>query len=230
MGAGQQQNQMNMTNTTLNFTVGSNLDLESISDKFLNNLCSELMGYTESQDMILSHPKKDDIPVQVDPGDRYFVSLQQGNAKVSFETRVIEVLTSPYPHLHTTYPDVIRTGSFRKDNRVPAPQTEMHLVLDSGETYLPISICNISVSGARLVSERLLGTINSQFQIDIQAGVGQPPVRVGCMIRHIQETTEHGLPSFHHGVEFIGMDAEVQLFLWKFFQASLSMHQQKASD
>ncbi len=219
-----------MTDTTINFAVGSNLELESTTDEFLNNLHSEIIGYTESQGLILSHPRKDDIPVQVDPGDKFYVSLQQDDANVSFETRVIEVQTAPYPHLYTTYPDTIRTGLLRKSNRVPAPPTEMHLVMESGETNLPISMRNISVSGARLVSEQRLGAVNSQFQIDIQAGAGQPRVRVGCMIRHVQEVTEKNRPSFHHGVEFIGMDAEVQLFLWKFVQTGISMQQQAAVD
>jgi len=40
------------------------------------------------------------------------------------------------------------------------------------------------------------------------------------MIRHILDITNKNHPMFHHGVEFIGMDAEVQLSLWRFVQES----------
>jgi len=219
-----------MTDTILNLTVGSTLELESKTDDILKNLHSELIGHAQNQSIILTHPKKDNIPVQVDVGDRFFVSLKQGDAYVTFETEVVAVLNSPYPHLHATYPEDIRTGSLRKNNRVPAAPANMHLVMDEDEPNPPISIQNISCSGACLASEKRLGEVNNQFQIDLQAGVGHSPVRVGCMIRYVRKVTGKDQPMFHHGVEFIGMDAEVQLFLWKFVQESISIQQQASSD
>ncbi len=219
-----------MTETSLIIIVGSTLELESTADDILNNLHTEFIGYTQNRELILSHPRIDNIPVQVAAGDIFFASLKQGEADVSFETRVIAVINTPGPHLHTTYPDAIRTGSLRKSNRITPAPADVHLILDDGETNHSISIRNISVSGACLVAEQSLGMVNNQFQIEIHAKAGEPPVRVDCMIRHIQEMTETEHSIFHHGVEFIGMDAEVQLFLWKLVQKSSAMQQQKPGD
>lgn len=219
-----------MTETILNLTVGATLELESTTDDILKNLYSELIGYTHNQSMILSHPKKDNIPVQVDAGDRFYVSMKQSDANVTFETEVIAVLNTPYPHIHTSYPEEIRTGSLRKSNRVPVSPADIRLVMDKDEPETPISILNISVSGARLVSEKRLGVVDNQLQIDIRAGAGHPPVRVSCMIIYVQEMRENNHPIYHHGVEFIGMDAETQLFLWKFVQGSNSTQQQAPTD
>ena len=212
-----------MTDTILNLAVGSTLELESVTNNILKNLHSELIGHAQNQSIILSHPKKDNIPVQVDVGDRFFVSLKQGDADLTFETEVVAVLNSPYPHIHATYPEEIRTGSHRKNNRISAAPANMHMVMDEDEPNPSISILDISCSGACLVSEKRLGVVDNQFQIDLQAGVGHSPVRVGCMIRYVRKATENNHPIFHHGVEFIGMDAEVQLVLWKFVQKSTAM-------
>lgn len=212
-----------MTDTILNLTIGTTLELESTTDDFLRNLHSELIGYAQNQSIILTHPRKDNVLVQVDAGDRFYVSLKHGDADITFETEVIAVLDSPYPHLHTSFPKETRTGPLRESNRVPAAPVDVHLILDNDEPDIPISITNISVSGASLVSEKPLGVVDDQFLINIQAKAGQPPVEVDCMIRYVRDMSKKNHPMFHHGVEFIGMDAEVQLFLWKFVQESTSI-------
>jgi Flagellar protein YcgR/PilZ domain len=215
-----------MTDIALNLAVGSQLELEFLSDDNLKNLHSELIGYAQDQSIILTHPKKDNIPVQVNLGDRFIVSLKQGDANATFETEVVAVLNSPYPHVHATYPENIRSGSLRKSNRIPAHPANVRLSMENNNEVTPISIFDISCAGACLVADRRLGMMDDQFQIEIQAGTGQAHTSVGCMIRYIREVIEDSHSRFHHGVVFIGMDAEAQLFLWKFVQESVSMQRQ----
>lgn len=215
-----------MTDTELNLAVGSQLELEFLSDDSLKNLYSELIGYAPNQGIILTHPKKDNIPVQVNQGDRFIVNLKQGNADFTFETEVVAVLNSPYPHIHTTYPENVRPGSLRKTNRIPAAPAKVQLSMQDDNNGHAISIIDISCSGACLVADKRLGVMDDQFQIDIQATTEQAKISVTCMIRYIREVSAHGTPKFHHGVVFIGMDAEAQLFLWKFVQESVSMQRQ----
>lgn len=215
-----------MSDITLDLAVGSTLELEFTSSNNLKNLHSELIGYAQNQSIILTHPKKDNIPVQVNPGDRFIVSLKQGDADVTFETEVVAVLNSPYPHIHATYPEKIRSGTLRKSNRIPAAPTNVRLLMENDSCVTPISIVDISCAGACLVADKRLGVMDDQFQIEIQDMVGQDWTNVGCMIRYIREVIENGNSTFHHGVVFIGMDAEVQLFLWKFVQESVSMQRQ----
>ncbi len=212
-----------MTDITLNLTVGSTLELESTTNEILNGLHSELIGYTGNQNLILSYPQKDDAPVQIDTGDQFFASVGQGDDQVSFEIKVVAVSNTPQPHLQTTYPEQIRQGALRKSNRVvPAPVT-IHLLSGDEVADTAISIMNISVSGACLKSEQQLGGVDTILEIGVQTGAEQSPVNVSCMIRHVHETVEDNMPIIHHGVEFIGMDAEVQLFLWKFVQESIAL-------
>ena len=215
-----------MTDITLNLAVGSTLELESMSDDVLKNLYSELIGYAQNQGIILAHPRKDNIPVQVDVGDKFIVCLKQDDADVSFETEVVAVLNSPYPHIHTTHPGNIRTGSFRKSNRVPAAPANIRLVTEDGSSNVSVSIFDISCAGACLVADKRLGVVDDQFQIEIQAGAGQDRASISCMVRYVREIKEDNHSGFNHGVVFIGMDAETQLFLWKFVQESVSMQRQ----
>ncbi len=209
-----------MTNNLLDLTIGAILELESTNDDFLGELQSEIIDYTPDQSLTMTHPNKDSVLAQVDTGDSFFVCLKHGDTNVSFETEVVAVITTPHPQILTTYPKEVRTGSLRKSNRVPAAPVNVHLITDNEEPDIPISIVNISVSGACLVSEKQLGVVNNYVQIDILTDTGQPTVKVSCMIRHVRDMSSDNHPTFHHGVEFIGMDAEVQLFLWKFVQES----------
>jgi len=213
-----------MTDNPLNLTVGSELELDSLTDDVLNNLFSELIGYTQGQSLIISHPKKDDIPVQINSGDKFIVSMKQGDTDICFETEVVAVLNTPYLHLHTTSPANIRTGTPRKSNRVTAAPANIQLVMDGDIDNSPISILNVSCSGACLLADRRLGKVDDQFQIEFQARVGQSNVNFTCMIRYVHETHKDNHPVFNHGVVFIGMDAEEQLFLWKYFQESVPIH------
>jgi len=214
---------MDMTDIILNLAVGSTLELESSTHEILTGLQSDLIAYTRNHNLILSHPLKDDTPVQVDTGDRFFASMEQDDDQVSFEIEVVSVSTTPQPHLRTTYPEQVRKGTLRKSNRVAPSPVNVHLVQGDGVPDTPVSIMNISVSGACLTSEQQLGVVDTIFQIEVQTGTEQSPVLVSCMIRHVHEAVEDNVPTFHHGVEFIGMDAEVQLFLWKFVQESIAL-------
>jgi len=97
-----------MKDTLLNLTIGAILELERITDGVPVDLQSELIGYTKNQSIILTHPIKDNTPVQIDIGDGFFISLKQSDSDITFKTEVVAVLNSPYPHLHTTYPKEIR--------------------------------------------------------------------------------------------------------------------------
>ncbi len=214
-----------MNESLLDLVIGAELELDSSSNLVLNNLHSELIGYSHGQDLIIAHPKKDDIPVQINPGERFIVNIKQDEEDVCFETEVLAILNEPYPHLHISYPENIRSGSLRKSSRVPAAQANIHLVVDGDIDSTPISIMNVSTAGACLVANRRLGTIDDMFQINFETEDGEPGFTYTCMIRyvHAAHKTEDHPPMFDHGVVFIGMDAEAQLFLWKYFQKSAAM-------
>jgi hypothetical protein len=184
---------------------------------------AELVGYTHGQGLIISHPQKDGIPVQVNPGERFIICMQQGVDDICFETDVLSILDTPYPHIHTTYPANIRSGSIRKSSRVPAAPANLQLIIDGNIDNTNISILDVSCSGACLIAERQLGSVNDMFQINLQTEDGGPGVDLTCMIRHVHETTHENQSRFSHGVLFIGMDAEAQLSLWKYFQKSSAL-------
>ncbi len=214
-----------MNENLLNLVVGAELELDSSSNVVLNNLQSELIGYTHGHGLIISHPTKNEIPVQVNSGERFIVSIKQGDEDVCFETEVIAALSEPYPHLHTTYPDNIRSGSLRKSSRVPAAPSNIHLVVDGDIDSTPISFLNVSTAGACLVSDRRLGAVDDLFQINFETEDSESDYTFTCMIRYVHEVHQDEELTFHHGVVFIGMDAEAQLFLWKYFQTSVAMQQ-----
>lgn len=212
-----------MTENLLKLVIGAELELDSLADVVLNNLHSELLGYNHNQNLLISHPKKDGIPVQIDPGEKFIVSIKQDGEDVCFETEVVALMMEPYPHLHTTYPVSIRSGSIRKSNRVPAAPARIRLISDEADDETILSIMNVSCAGACLLADRRLGAVDDMFQIDLQKEDGKSEAALTCMIRYVHETHKDQQPMFSHGVVFIGMDAEEQLFIWKYFQESAAL-------
>ena len=213
-----------MTDNLLNLAIGCELKLDSISDVALNNLHSELIGYTQGESLIISHPKKDNLPIQIHPGEKFMVGVQQGSDDISFETEVKAVVSEPYPHLHTTYPVNVRSGSVRKSTRVDAAPTQIRLINEDGSINpAPISFLNVSTSGACLVADKKLGEVDDIFEIEFLDRDGNPDFNFTCMIRYAHKSHKENHPVYSHGVVFIGMDAETQLFLWKYFQESAAI-------
>jgi hypothetical protein len=211
-----------MTEYSLKLTIGAELELNSLSDVTMDNLHSELINYSKDENLIISHPQKDQIPVNINSGERFIVEIKQGEVTVCFETEVIAILSEPYPQLLTSYPAKVREGSIRKSSRVPAAPANIQLTED-GVNETKISFLNISCSGACLVADRKLGMVNDIFQINFQTIDGKSAFTYSCMIRYVHEKFINKQQLFNHGVVFIGMDAEAQLFLWKFFQESAAL-------
>jgi hypothetical protein len=213
-----------MTENLLNLNIGSELKLDSISDVALNNLHSELIGYTHGESLIISHPQKDSLPIQINPGEKFMIGAQQGGDDISFETKVTAVLSEPYPHLHTTYPVNIRSGSIRQSSRVDAAPAQIRLVNEDGTVdSTQLSFLNVSTSGACLVADKKLGEVNDIFEIDFHQGDDESNPTFTCMIRYVHKTHKNDHAVFNHGVVFIGMDAETQLLLWRYFQESAAL-------
>lgn len=213
-----------MTNNLLNLTIGTELKLDSISDVSLNNLRSELIGFTHGESLIISHPKKDNLPIQINPGEKFMVAIKQGSDDVCFETKIVAVQHEPYPHLHTTYPVDIRSGSVRQSSRVDAAPAQIRLINEDGTIdTTPLSFLNVSTSGACLVSDKKLGEVNDIFEFEFQDRDGNSDSSFTCMIRYAHKSHKDGRTVYNHGVVFIGMDAETQLFLWKYFQESAAI-------
>jgi len=212
-----------MSENMPDLTAGSILELESTADDVLENLHAKIIGCSRDSGIILNHPDRDGIQIQIHCGDRFFASTRRGNADITFETEVVAVLSNPSPQLQITYPEDIRSGPLRKSNRISPAPANLRLAGSNRNSEETISLLNISCSGACLIGHKLLGGINDLFQIEIQTEEEQSFIPVDCMVRHVREVSEKDHQAFHHGVVFIGMDAETQLFLWKFVQKSTAI-------
>ncbi len=212
-----------MSENMPDLTAGSILELESTADDALENLHAEIIGCSRDNGITLTHPASNGIPIQIHCGDRFFASTRQGNTDITFETEVVAVLSNPSPQLQTTYPEDIRSGSLRKSNRISPAPANLRLAGSNINSEETISLLNISCSGACLIGHKQLGGVNNLFQIEIQTGGEQSYIPIDCMVRHVREISEKNQKMFHHGVIFIGMDAETQLFLWKFVQRSTAI-------
>jgi hypothetical protein len=209
-----------MSENRLDLTAGSPLELESTTDDITENLHAKILDFEPDKGILISHPETDGVPVTINSGDRFFACFRQGDADVTFETEVTRVLTAPYQQLLVGYPEHIRPGPLRQNSRVAPAPASLRLIGNGSDG---VSLRDISCSGASLVADRQLGAINEIFQMEIKAEGEQTYTPLDCMVIHVKYGIREGRQVLYHGVVFAGMDAETQLFIWKFVQRSKGM-------
>jgi len=214
----------------LNLMVGCGLQLEPVS----GNSCYlvDLMGYRPEQSLIVTAPVSDDGSLPVAEGDEVAVRYLGGDNSFAFYSRVLCIAGKPYPHLHLEYPSGVQGVITRRSIRVPIDGPVMSLAMLDGGQRLNVTMADISVHGARLISNIRLGNVNDTFTIEMPdiSAAGEESLALPCVIRHVREQIE--MPGhaqgciYHHGVEFDRLEQAAQLFIARFIQHSVVKQRQ----
>ena len=115
-------------------------------------------------------------------------------------------------------PDSARPSGYR----VPAAKVSLRLMMTEGDTQVPVSIVDVSVSGGRLVSNQRLGDVDDRFNIEFHTNPGMESVCLPCTIRYIREVIEGSARAFHHGVAFVELDDPTRVYLERFVRDSIT--------
>jgi len=200
-----------MASRDLNLTVGVGLQLERRVDG--SRYVIELLGYRVGEGVIITAPydQNDQIPLVV--GEEVSIRYLGGVSHFEFCSKVIQIVAEPYMHVHLDYPDDIDAKMMRRDVRVPINETVMRLALDEMGKPLATEMINISSRGAKLVSPVQLGAVGEEFCIEMPMLSESTVVTLNCLVRYVKERVESATTLYHHGVEFMGMDAAAREYI-----------------
>ncbi len=210
-----------MSDRVMNMIVGSGIKLEKIDTREIYLV--ELLGYSVGRGLIISTPTESNSRPAIKPGDEISIRyLGEGDA-YAFRSRVTHVVNDPYPHAHLEYPGGIQGETVRRAVRVPVQPNALRLTLNNDGKAVTVSMQNISLGGARLVSPARLGGCGERFSIDLptMSGGEQSALTLTCIIRHVSELREDDQKVFCHGIEFENIDRHGREFIARFIDKNV---------
>ncbi len=198
----------------LNLPVGAPVSLELFSSDAGTEYPAQLIGYSAAKSIIFSAPRLK-IPTSNLPGAdcmiRFFTS---GNA-YSFEVKILAHFTEPYEHLHVAFPTHLNSVVVRTQPRFPVTLPLTNKVQERAS----ITMVDVSMFGARLVSSVPLGEIHDHFKLDLCLPLanGERTMRLDSVIRYVRRFEPNSEGSdYHHGVEFKALSAEDKVTIQQF--------------
>lgn len=187
-----------------------------------------LIGFLPGQSLVITTPRKQGKPIIVREGQSFTVRMLQGSNIFGFVSKVLNVSSKPYPHLHISYPSDVETAVVRNAPRVPTEiiaQVSWPQNSTRGEEIRSVTITDISSTGARVTDQQTLGKVGDVIQVTYTLSVcgGEDVMNIMGVVRNIREVAgRDGRNAFVHGVEFRGLNRFQHLVLCSYVLGSIA--------
>ena len=205
--------------------VGDRLQLELLADVARGGpYFTLLIGYVPGHSVLVRTPLMQNVPVPVREGDPVLVRTFSGRHASSFESTVTRVCRSPFPYLHLAYPQTVRQTLIRGAIRVRVNLAGTALNPDYTDSDLPnpITIADLSVSGALLQSHTALGETGNKielaFKFLVQPNNYEVRLTTSADIQSLRNSRQGNDDTFVHGVRFQHLHTTESLLLQSFIQ------------
>jgi hypothetical protein len=159
-------------------------------------------------------------------GDTYIIQGFTGTYSFSFLAKVLHALDTPFTYTVIEYPvrvDSVRVrGTLRTKADWPAFILRPHPKTKNAVIEIGVRLHDLSLKGARIVSDTYIGYIGQQVTLHIKAHVDADPVNVciSTMIRHISKQNNN--ENFYTGVEFTETSLEAKMAISYLLSAQTS--------
>ena len=205
--------------------VGDRLQLELLADTArAGPYFTLLIGYVPAHSVLVRTPMLQNVPVPIRENDPVLVRTFSGRHSSSFESTVTRACRSPFPYLHLAYPQTIRQTLIRDAIRVRVnlAGTALNPDLTNPDLPCPITIANLSVSGAMLQSHTALGETGNKielaFKFLVQPNNYEVRLTTSADIQSLRNSRRGNEDIFVHGVRFQHLQTTESLLLQSFIQ------------
>jgi c-di-GMP-binding flagellar brake protein YcgR len=208
----------------LQLHIGDRLQLEMGTDGARSQYFTLLIGYVPGHSVMVRTPLAQNIPVPVREGEQVLVRSFSGRHASSFESTVTRVCRAPFPYLHLGYPQAVRQTQVRGAVRVRVnlAGTTLNPGYVDSDLPNPITIADLSVSGALLESQTALGETGSKvelaFKFLVQPNNYEVRLTTTAEIQSVRNSRRANEDTFVHGVRFQHLHTTESLLLQSFIQ------------
>ena len=184
------------------------------------------VGAMPGRALLLSVPRVNGRFLRLRPGQKVVARMMVANG-VGVESQA----TDPYPLLHLDYPEEVGFKGIRQSTRVEIALPVVVLNQSSLEaSEVDARVVDISLSGARLELDRILGDIGDKVSITAQVEVAglYRDLRLEAVIRSRVERSTQELKQntpVVYGLEFVEADEDRRLLLAAYVYAKIAQDQ-----
>lgn len=182
----------------------------------------KLIGWVADEDIIVSATPAHAPALSPVPGTQMEAKLLAGKGIGSFQSTVLAVSQSPYPHLHLSYPVSLKFRKLRKNLRVtvtlPTQASSDHDAISHDG-----SISNLSTCGGMLELPQYFAQMGDELLLmfSLPMTEQEQTLALRAVVRNLHTTTTD-VPLMQYGLEFVELDAEERAILEHYiFQAML---------
>lgn len=191
-----------------------------------------LVGAIPGRSLLVSVPRSGGKLLRFRPGQKVLARMMVANGVGAFACTVESQSVDPYPILYLSYPKDLSFKGIRGATRVAVNQAVT--VTNSSvlsEREMVGKLADVSVTGARLELDEVLGDIGDKIQLVTRVDVAgiERDLRVEAIIRsRVERSTqerEQNLPVVY-GIEFTEADEERRLLLYAYVFCKIAHDQQ----
>lgn len=203
---------------TLHLQIGATVQLQAISAKTAPRFQVKVIGYLVGGSLLVTAPYLKGKLQMVRVGQPFNVRMLRGSDVMGFSAKVLRTASSPYPYMHLEYPSRVESIMVRNAQRVSANlQALAYNILDEdvAENHHPVTVPDLSSSGAKVVSDRELGEVGQTLRLSLDlevAGAAESLTLLGTIRNHTERMAETGIEHVH-GVQFLSINRFQQLLL-----------------
>lgn len=210
----------------LNLGIGDALQLQDASASNLRYYV-KLIGFLNKSGIIVSHPvvsqsQKDGTLLPVEEGKSFLVRGFSGRKTYVFDANVLCSSTTPYPHLHLSFPSKIECMVMRGALRIKLKSLTGWIEpagAGSDMDKMPMTIVDMSTSGVRVHAIKQFGNIGDEIKAMFCLPIDDEEqlFSISAVIRQSYNETLPGhlggVEVTMHGLEFIQPEGNVRMAL-----------------
>jgi c-di-GMP-binding flagellar brake protein YcgR len=192
-------------------SVGDALQLQDYSPA-RNRYYTKLIGYVNKLSIVVTHPQAGEKLLGAGVGDAFLVRGFSGRTTYEFDTRILNIYTHPYPHLHLSFPEQVSTLELRGAMRIKV-NLPCSVVASVDGLKMPATIADLSTSGTSIQSAAKLGKAGDTVQINFKLSVqGEESALVmPAVIRNAGDAGAGAAVTY--GLEFVGVSTKARIAL-----------------
>lgn len=184
---------------------GDALQLQSQLEGQVERWTVYVIGQVKQKSLLVTAPMIDGKLIFVKDGQTFLVRAFSGLNVCAFKARVLKAQLQPFPYLHLAWPDSVQAMRIRKTMRAPASIVVAIYEAENGAQTGAGRIVDISVGGAKVISQIPLGHKDQVIWMAFKVKLGdlEEYIKTPVIVRSSgEEVDPQGKPIRYYGVQF----------------------------
>ena len=160
----------------LKHNIGDTVQLQFFPGKEEERYYVKLVGFLQGKSIIVTTPRDNGVALRIPVKQDFIVRLVSGNSAKGFSATAIHATSTPYPHLHLTYPEKLESITVRKAERIDC---KLIVAVHTGKTKntvpegISATMNNLSTAGAQITSSETIADSGEEILISCQVIVAE---------------------------------------------------------